>query len=1219
MCVKSVKPRLSDRWTKTVRNAQGRLSKLKAALRMRLYDILGEIHLALITDAGLIIVAFAPFLFGAQLIPQRITLTFFLGYIVCDLIRLRFLRGVTISLGFPLIFLTLLADSPFAALLVGTLGSWVSETLYSKLLSKHHLSWFQSLRRAFFYAGHHAVASQGALIAWGLTRYYSNPWLVETIHIQATLVYIVTYSLVSMLLVWPQDRRIRLFLAPNEEPFVRVDFLSTLMLVPVPVSIFYLHNLIPGQAGKILIVVGVLPALFVLLFYLARNFAKIEESQERLALREQISDRLGSPANMAEMVESVLKILGRLVDYHWGAVYSALDGKLKLYGIQPSKGPMILRDPSQARQTEASSIDTEIDENQVTWPLEIGAGEGTLAKLIEEPSPTQFFQDGLMAPPPTDPYLPRNTALMVLPITVESHNAEGRQTSNLIGMVALARPKRRFTTWDWEKSQALSEKAAKVLLSTQRLEKAIRDLYQKVEDYAKDPERVRQAIQELIQKQVDVGKILAVIAERSFRGDVRAVLEGAVTGQRTAEITLAPEALTKIYNQVRDETPGMPPVNPEILRLLRTVTSSLSLAFSFRYQFPEVERGPAFKEFYEFLLVALDANTISRIETLDPQIASTVEAIRKREATEAESSPLPSQAIEEVERLRGVIHLLKEHSETEEPTAQGAFLSQALEQLTEREEAVRERLRDPERFIFLQILSVWRTAITNALTDQVCGPARLKVRLRSHRALTLEKVTTALVLQNEGPGAASRVVIQLKPSPGYRVLEGQADLGTLIAGKSVEPEFVLRPTGEGPLRLQFCITYHDPERKDKAEEFADLLHLREAPTSFTEIPNPYTPGLPLKPGNPTFVGREDIFEFIRQNIPALAQKMILVLIGERRTGKTSILQQLPHRLNDPRYIPIFVDGQALGIDRGMESFFLSLATAISDGLETVGSPMTFLTPSELRDGAQHIFERRFLPQVRERIGERILLLTIDEFEELGDRVRQNRLPQEIFPYLRHLIQHEEQLAFIFAGTHKIEEFIGSYWSVLFNIAKYKKVGFLNREETTHLITEPVRPSGMVYDDLAIDEIMRLTACHPYFTQLLCNILVNRCNEAHRSYVTVQDVRDAVEELLETGRAHLTFLWQTSNREAMLTLAALAELRRRSGRVTAAALAARLSEYQTRLDPGQITKAMEQLEARDITREIPGNPVSYDFTAQLYTHWLHRYKSLSKVVEEISSA
>jgi hypothetical protein len=87
---------------------------------------------------------------------------------------------------------------------------------------------------------------------------------------------------------------------------------------------------------------------------------------------------------------------------------------------------------------------------------------------------------------------------------------------------------------------------------------------------------------------------------------------------------------------------------------------------------------------------------------------------------------------------------------------------------------------------------------------------------------------------------------------------------------------------------------------------------------------------------------------------------------------------------------------------------------------------------------------------------------------------------------------------------------------------------------------------------------------------------------------------------------------------MLTLTALAESRDKLGPMALAATVVPLSAYQIHLDPGQVTEAMEQLVARGVACEIPGGPVSYDFTAQLYAHWLRRYRSLSKIVEEVSS-
>jgi hypothetical protein len=1218
--LKSIRSELRYRWRNRIRGVHRHLPRLGNAIYQTLYSLLGTIHLALVTDAGLLIWAFALPLFGDQLIPKNpISLAFLASYVVCDLIRLPFLHGVSISLGFPLIFLTLLADSPFAALFNATLGSLLSETLRSKYVSRQHLPWFHTVRRALFYAGHHAVAGLGALLSYQLILSYFDPWLLRTIHIPATLAYVIVYSLVSMLLIWPHDRRIHLFLVRDEEPFVRIDLLTTTLLLPLPACVFYLSgNTNLGQTERIFVIAGVLPPLFLLLFILARHVTKTEEERERLALREEVSRRLGSPANTDEMVERMLAIMGQLIDYRWGAVYGLTDTELRLYDEKLHQDSVMVHDLVKA---DGAKTRTEGDSYEVKWPLRVQWNEETSENLTKACARPHFFYNGLVSSTPLGLYLPHKTALIAFPISVERPQGGRKGPPQLIGLITLARPNRMFNTWDWEKGQALSSKVGNILLGVQRLEQTLQELYQKVESYAKDPERVRQAMQELILQKVDVSRILAVISDRSFHGNLRDVLRG-ILEQRGSEISLNQAVLTEIYNYVRDQTPGMPPLDPNILQSLQTITSSLSLAFSFRYQFPDVERGSIFKELYEFLLAALEANTTASIALLDAEIEQTIRAVKVTRHYQIRSgldrsSDILADIIEEIEKLRDIVDLLKEQSKTKDSSTRTTLLCRGLDLLAECTKTARDRLRDPERFILLQILADWQMVITNALRDLACGPARLRVNLRSQFALALNETTVSLVIQNDGPGVASNVIAQLEPSPGYQVLRDKADLGALTVGKVVEPEFTLRPLETNPLRLQFCITYHDTERKNKAERFADLLNFQELlpPSPSIRIANPYTPGNPLRPGNPTFVGREDMFEFIRRNISSAAGKT-LVLVGERRTGKTSILQQLPIQLKDPGVIPIYIDCQGLGIDPGIENFFLKLAEIIADGLEQIGIFIRRMTLSELEESPQHIFERRFLSAVREQIGQRTLLLTIDEFEELGDRVSRNRLPLEIFSYLRHLIQHGEQLAFIFAGTHKIEELQGDQWSILLNMATYRKVGFLERNDAIRLITEPMQPYGIVYDGLAIEEILRLTACHPCFTQLLCSILVQQCCEASCRYVTIQNVRDVVEDLVDKSIIiYLSYLWKTSSPQARVILAALAELRDKLDQVTAIAIAESLGSCKISLDLGQITKTMEQLTARDIVSEIPGSSVSYDLTAQLYTHWLRRYKSLSKVVEE----
>ena len=220
----SIKTSLKRSWARVTRATRAKLSRLEDVIKQGIYHALGLVHLALITDAGLLLMVFVPLLFRRELRLTPVYLAFWPLYVVCDLIRLRFVKGATISLGFPLIFLALLVDSPFAALTIATAGSVVSEMLRSRIFARQRLSWFATLRRAFFYAGHHAIAGFGALIAYLVIRARVAPWFaLESIHTQATLAYVLLYSLVSMLLVWPHDIRIRLLLAPDEEPFVRIS------------------------------------------------------------------------------------------------------------------------------------------------------------------------------------------------------------------------------------------------------------------------------------------------------------------------------------------------------------------------------------------------------------------------------------------------------------------------------------------------------------------------------------------------------------------------------------------------------------------------------------------------------------------------------------------------------------------------------------------------------------------------------------------------------------------------------------------------------------------------------------------------------------------------------------------------------------------------------------------------------------------------------------
>ncbi len=593
---------------------------------------------------------------------------------------------------------------------------------------------------------------------------------------------------------------------------------------------------------------------------------------------------------------------------------------------------------------------------------------------------------------------------------------------------------------------------------------------------------------------------------------------------------------------------------------------------------------------YAVLRQALQANTTTRIVALRPRLT-----------TEPETE------------LTAVIQPLANFQRVDTLADKVAYLGQALETLGRLERETIAALPQPEQNIFRQIATAWLLVTNNALQD-LQGRAELAVTLKTRQLLKLEQATLSLEVTNRGRSPASNISVSLAPDQPFAVSNGRARLELLPAGRSATVELPIACANSVEhVRAEFLLTYDDRERTGKSLAFADMVQLLRPAAEFRFISNPYAPGTPLAPHSPIFFGRDDLFRFIAENLAGLARQNILVLIGQRRMGKTSFLQQLPARLGGS-YLPVYIDGQSLGIDPGMGNFFYDMALAVVDALAEAGIDLEEPEPADYQERPSGVFERAFLPAVFRAIGQRQLLLLFDEFEELEMRVTSGKLDRTIFPFFRHLMQHHRQLGFIFVGTHKLESLSADYWSIFFNIALYKHVTFLDENAARALITQPVAEAGLLYDDLALDKMVRVTAGQPYFLQLTCHALVNRANRERRGYVTIQDVNSVLEEMVELGEAHFAFLWEQAGPDEQLVLAALTRLLDQTPTSTAAQVAEALAKRGVQLTARKVSEALRRLVERDVVREIQGQPPRYEYKVELVRLWVERYKALGRVIE-----
>ncbi len=519
-----------------------------------------------------------------------------------------------------------------------------------------------------------------------------------------------------------------------------------------------------------------------------------------------------------------------------------------------------------------------------------------------------------------------------------------------------------------------------------------------------------------------------------------------------------------------------------------------------------------------------------------------------------------------------------------------------------------------ERALVVTLISRW-AGLFSAEIEEMRGQAELNITLKTKQIFPIGQTDVIIEIVNNGRSPAENIMVMLDNNPAYSIHSDPKIISNLPPHRTWQISFTIAPKVADRFRLSLTVTYDDRNKRDRELPFGDMVHLLIPLQAFQPIPNPYLPGTPLRQDSPLFYGREDLFAFIEENAARLSQRNVLILFGQRRTGKTSIMLRLQHHLPE-NILPVYIDCQSLGVTRGMPALLSDLAWQIADALILRDIEIDVPETAVWQEEPTVLFQRRFLPQVRQLlpVGTTILLV-FDEFEAFESLVKDGLLPPTFFTYIRHLMQHSEGLSFIFVGTRRLEEMTADYWSVLFNIALYEKIGYLNEESMARLIREPVDPF-LIYDDLALDKIRRVTAGHPYFLQLVCYTLVKRANAQRSTYVTISDVNAALDEMMLLGEVHFAYIWQRSSFAEKAMLTAVAHLMEVDMIFHPEDLMQYLETYGIQLNPTDVTTALNSLTQREILAEVSESTTTlYELKTGLIGLWVAKYKSLSKLHAE----
>ena len=402
------------------------------------------------------------------------------------------------------------------------------------------------------------------------------------------------------------------------------------------------------------------------------------------------------------------------------------------------------------------------------------------------------------------------------------------------------------------------------------------------------------------------------------------------------------------------------------------------------------------------------------------------------------------------------------------------------------------------------------------------------------------------------------LVVETRPAVGNGRIAYLAEGATCDVALTVRAHDATRA-----LRLVVSWQAHRLDGTPVGNEEETELHVRstrEAVRSGDLGASPYIVGSPVD-RQEMFFGRADVIQRIQRQVGASTHANVILLEGNRRTGKTSILRQLGNPDALPGWITVDCslqdaegDGQKGGIstrnlyrllarrtgwalyDAGVETWFPQLPDRTPDR----PFKLAFLRALDQAFADEHPFEtfEVYITAAIQAASPRRVLLMLDEFDKLQEGIDAGITSPQAPENIRHLLQNQAGLSAIITGSRRLKRLREEYWSALFGLGYRIGISALSEDDTRRLVTEPVA-GRLEYLPLARDRVVELTSRHPFLVQSLCNQVFERAAAAGTRTVTADQVMEAATEMVRDNE-HFRTLWGYAGSERRRLLLALCD-------------------------------------------------------------------------------
>ncbi|EGQ8262545.1 N-6 DNA methylase [Vibrio parahaemolyticus] len=325
-----------------------------------------------------------------------------------------------------------------------------------------------------------------------------------------------------------------------------------------------------------------------------------------------------------------------------------------------------------------------------------------------------------------------------------------------------------------------------------------------------------------------------------------------------------------------------------------------------------------------------------------------------------------------------------------------------------------------------------------------------------------------------------------------------------------------------------------------------LTQLTEEFKSFDTASNPYVTGSPLEPehGALVFYGRDIFIQQVVRQIESNGN--VILLEGNRRAGKTSILKHLEGSKTIPNWLVVYsslqgAEGASDKVGVPTVEVFREMARSIASAITKLGIDVPLPDGKIILAGkpalgiarsckagiggdSPFIDFRDYLEVLLAVLEEKKLgiVLMLDEFDKLQEGIDNGVTSPQLPENIRYIIQNYSRFSAILTGSRRLKRLREEYWSALYGLGTNLTVSALDKASAEKVVVEPVK-EYMAYSGEAVELILDLTAKQPYLIQKICNRIFDYAVRNAIHSIKTHDVNLNADELIVADE-HFASLW-----------------------------------------------------------------------------------------------